>query len=332
MALQLVVVNLRAVGAVALDVLGELDGGRRGDEATIDATDERVCAQTVRAVDGVVALARGEKAGNGRPLLEIYSQPAHRIMPAEEDAHRDVARVVADEHLVNFQNRAELLVESLGRDVRQVEVDLILAVDAVAVETDLEDFARRNVAGDEVAVGWILLFEEVPALRLGDGRRLSLVALRLRHPHAPALAARRLGHQAQLVLARNRSRVHLDALAVGLTRALLVAGRDGRAGADHRGRRLTEDEPRPARRDDDGVGGESLQLKRRALHRHQAPADAVVVLYEREHLPVLVLLHLAGVLVPAHLLVQSVKKLLTRRGTGKRRAVVERAASDESPG
>jgi hypothetical protein len=52
--------------------------------------------------------------------------------------------------------------------VRQVEVDLVLAVDAVAVEADLEDFARGDVARDEVAVGRVLLFEEVPAVALGD--------------------------------------------------------------------------------------------------------------------------------------------------------------------
>ena len=232
--LQLVVVNLRPVRAVALDVLSELDGGGRGDESAVDAGDERVCAEAVRAVDGVVALARGEEPRNVRPLLVIDPQAAHRVVDAGEDTHRDVARVVADEHLVDFENRAELAVESLGRDVRQIEVDLVVAVDAEAVEADLENLARRDVARDEVAVGRVLLFEEVPALGLGDGRRLAFIILRLRHPHAPALAARRLGHQTQLVLAGDRGRVDLNELAVGVARALLIARRDGRARADHR--------------------------------------------------------------------------------------------------
>src|SRR4051812_26074654 len=96
----------------------------------------------------VVALARGEKAGDVRALLEVNPEAAHRVMYAGKDSHRHVARVVADKHLVDFENRAELLVQSLRRDVRQIQVDLILAVDAHAFETDLENLARRDVARD----------------------------------------------------------------------------------------------------------------------------------------------------------------------------------------
>ena len=108
--LQLVVVNTRAIGPVALQVFGVLDCGGRGDEAAVDATDERVRAETVRAVYGVVALARREKAGDVRPLVEVNPQAAHRVVDAGEDAHGHVARVVADEHLVDFEYRAELAV------------------------------------------------------------------------------------------------------------------------------------------------------------------------------------------------------------------------------
>ena len=45
-----------------------------------------------------------------------------------------------------------------------------------------------------------------------------------------------------------------------------------------------------------------------------------------EELPPLVLVHLALGLVAAHLLVECVEQLLARRGAGKRRAMVERAA------
>src|SRR5205823_14722263 len=118
----------------------------------------------------------------------------------------------------------ELAVERLGRDVSQIEKNLILAADAVAIKTNLKDFARGNVARHEVAVCRILLFEKVPTLALWNRRRRALIILRLRHPHAPAFAARRLRHQAQFVLARYRSRMDLDELAIGITRALLITG------------------------------------------------------------------------------------------------------------
>jgi len=62
-------------------------------------------------------------------------------------------RIVAHKHLVDFENRAELAVECGGVDVRQVEIDLILAADAHPIETDLKDFACCDVARDEIAVG-----------------------------------------------------------------------------------------------------------------------------------------------------------------------------------
>ena len=48
--------------------------------------------------------------------------------------------------------------------MREIEIDLVLTADAIAFEADLEDLARGDVARNEVAVGRIFLFEEVPAL------------------------------------------------------------------------------------------------------------------------------------------------------------------------
>ena len=82
-------------------------------------------------------------------------------MHAREDTHRHMPRIVADEHLVDLENRAELSVQCLSRDVSQVEINLVLAADAVAIETDLKDFARRNVARHKIAVRRIFLFKKV---------------------------------------------------------------------------------------------------------------------------------------------------------------------------
>ena len=45
----------------------------------------------------------------------------------------------------------------------EIEINLVLAVDTKAVETNLKDFARSDVAWHKVAVRRIFFFEEVPA-------------------------------------------------------------------------------------------------------------------------------------------------------------------------
>ena len=67
-------------------------------------------------------------------------------------------------HFVDFENRAELSIQHLGGDVRQVEIDLILTTNTFAFYADLKNFASGNVAGDQIAVGGKLLLEEIPAL------------------------------------------------------------------------------------------------------------------------------------------------------------------------
>ena len=60
----------------------------------------------------------------------------------------------------------------------RVEVDHGLAVDAHAVLVDdFEDGSGGDVAGDEVAVLGVPLFEEVPAVGLGNGFGYALVVL-----------------------------------------------------------------------------------------------------------------------------------------------------------
>ena len=120
--------------------------------------------------------------------------------------------------------------------------------------------------------------------------------------------------------------MNLDELAVRVFRALLVAGGDGAAGADHRVRRLAEDQTRSTGRDDHGVGRKRFQLERLQVHRDQAAAHLMVVENERQHFPVLELSDLAADFVTAHLLVERVKKLLAGRGAGESRAVMFRAA------
>ena len=181
----------------------------------------------------IITFARRQQSGDVCVLIEINPEAAHRIMDAGEDAHRHVTRIVAHKHFVNLQDRPELLIERLCRNMGQIEEDLILAIHAHAVETDLEDFTCGNVARHQVAVGGILLFEKIPAFLFGNRGWRSLVAFPAWDPDAAAFAARRLAHQTQLVVAGDRRRMHLDEFAVGVPGPLLITSRDGAARAHH---------------------------------------------------------------------------------------------------
>ncbi len=52
--------------------------------------------------------------------------------------------------------------------MRQIKIDLILARDAVALKTDLEYLARRDVARNEIAIRRIFFLEEIPTLVFGN--------------------------------------------------------------------------------------------------------------------------------------------------------------------
>ena len=107
--------------------------------------------------------------------LEVDPEAAHRVVHGGEDAHRVLVRVLADELLVDLEDAGELLAEHLARQVRHVEVDLVLVLAALRVEDAaplvealLEELAAGDVARDEVAVAGVLLLEEVVAVALGD--------------------------------------------------------------------------------------------------------------------------------------------------------------------
>src|SRR6266404_4321588 len=95
-----------------------------------------------------------------------------------------MARIVADEHLVNLENGAEFAIECFRRNMRQVEIYLVFTAYTVAVNAHLKDLSRGNVARNKVAISRILFFEEVPPLVLGNRRRRSRVTFLPGNPNA----------------------------------------------------------------------------------------------------------------------------------------------------
>src|SRR5215831_14358592 len=100
-------------------------------------------------------------------------------------------------------------------------------------------------------------------------------------------------------------------------RALLVAGRDGAAGADHRVGRLAEDQSRPAGRHNYGVSWEGLQFQRLQIHCDETTAYLMAVHDERHHLPRLILRYLAADFVAPHLFIERVEQLLSGGSAGE---------------
>ncbi len=248
-------------------------------------------------------------------------------MHAGKDFHRHVTRIVAHKFLVDFENAFQLAIEHLAIDVRQVEVNHRLSIDAeVVLVDDLEDRTRCDVAWNQVAVLRIPLLEEVPALIGRNALRIALISGLLRNPHAPAFTTRRLRHQPQLVFAGDRSWVHLNEFAIRVERALLIERALRGPGAYNRVRRLPENHADPAGGHDYRISREGAHFHRAQIHRADAAANLISVQYRGEEFPVLELVNLTFGLVATHLLVERIEKLLTGRRTRKSRPVEERSA------
>src|SRR6266496_3514434 len=120
-------------------------------------------------------------------------------MDAGKNAHRDMPRVIANKHFINFENCAQLPIEYFSRNVREIQINLILASPAVALQAYLKYLPCGDVPGNEVAVSGILLLQKIETLSLWNLRRWSCVALLPRNPHASTFAACTLRHQPQFV-------------------------------------------------------------------------------------------------------------------------------------
>ena len=207
---------------------------RSSDESAENARGQRIRAQPIRAVILILALACGENSRNVGRLVEVHPQAAHGVMHARENLHWRGARIVAHKLLINFQNTFKLSVERGAVNVGQVKINHRLAIDAeVLLVNNFKNGAGRDISRYQVAILRIPLFEEIPALVLRNTLGIALVARILRDPYPSPFAAGRLRHQPQFVFSRDRSRVNLDELAVGVITALLIECRLCRPSADN---------------------------------------------------------------------------------------------------
>ena len=171
----------------------------------------------------VFAFARRVNPGNiGGLILGIYPNPAHGVVHGWKDFHRLFARIDAAELFVNLQNPFELAVQSLARDVRHIQIHRRLSIDSqFFLIHDAVNRARGDIPRHQIPVLRIPFFQKIKSFRLRNALRRALFRRTARHPHAPALAARRFTHQPKLVFARDRGRMHLDEFSVRVIHALL---------------------------------------------------------------------------------------------------------------
>src|SRR5208337_3166088 len=98
-------------------------------------------------MNGVIALTAGVETLDVGELVEVNPQAAHGVVHAGKDLHGGVARIVADELLVDLEDAFEFAVERGAVDVGQVKIDHRLAINAeVMLVNHFVDGAGGDVA------------------------------------------------------------------------------------------------------------------------------------------------------------------------------------------
>ena len=118
----------------------------------------------------------------------------------------------------------------------------------------------------------------------------------------------------------------LEELRIAEFSTLLVNGRNSRAVADRGSRAAAVYLARATRSEDDNISRERNDLIGVHVLGNDTTADTVFVLDDLDEFPELVLLDAALDFPATDLLIKSIEELLTRRGTGKHRALVLLAA------
>ncbi len=233
---------------VGVDVVEHVAAGAAAED---DEVDQRVSAESVGAVDADAGgLTGGVEAGDDRaalvaddPALDVGREAAHRVVGRRLDRDRLGLRLDAEVGAGEVGDVGQLLVDQLGRQVGEVEVDVILAVNAAPFLDLLVDEAGDHVAGGEVLEGGGVAFGEGLAVAVAEDA---------------ALAAGRLREEdAELV---NAGRVELVELHVHQRHAAAVGDGDAVAGAGHRVRGDLVDPAEAAGGDQDRFGVDGVDL------------------------------------------------------------------------
>ena len=189
----------------------------------------------------------------------VGGDPAHRVVGRGLDRHRLLRRLDAQVHARELRDVGELLLDHLGRQVREVEVHHVPVRPGAAALLDLlVDRAAHHVARREVLDRGRVALHEALAVLVANDR--ALAARRLRQQHAELVQARRVELEHLHVLERDAAPQH---------------DRRPVAGERVRVRRDPEHPPVAAGGEQHGLGPEHVDLAGRELVRDDAAARAV---------------------------------------------------------
>ena len=262
------VLRQRAVGGVAGDHAGAAP--RRGPPEH-DDVEQRVGSQAVGPVHrdaGRLAdrhQARHDRAGIVPPArdhltVDVAGNAAHVVVHGGQDRDRLPCHVDAGEYPRRLRDAGQALVDHLGAEVLQVQVDVVALRTDAAPLADLDRHrAADHVAGRQVLGIRRIAFHE--ALAGGVPEDAALAPHALGDQAAGAVDAGRVELHELHVLQRQPGAKHH---AAAVARAG-VGGRAGKIGAAV-----------AARRDDGHVGAEAVQGPAGHVERHHAAALAVL--------------------------------------------------------
>jgi hypothetical protein len=238
-----------------------------------DDVEERVGAETVRTVHGHTrSLARGVQARHDLVLAlrilsddfasELGRDTAHVVVHSREDGDRLLRDVNAGEDGRGLGDTRETLGEDVGRQVAQLEEDMVLVLADTATLADLDRHGTR----DNVTRGQVLRRRRVPLHK----------PLALAVQEVASLAARALGDEAACAV--DAGRVELDELEVleGKARARNHGVAVARACVRRRAAEVRATVP--AGSEDSLVRAETVECA--VLHVQRNHADALAVLHD----------------------------------------------------
>src|SRR5579884_3542607 len=154
-----------------------------------DQVYQRVCAEAIGSVYGDACdLACRVEAGQRRPLriddhaaIVIGRSAAHRVVRGRLNWYRLIDRLDAQVVTGEVGDVGQLFGNNLRTQVAQVEIDIVLAVYAVAFVNLLENAARDDIAWREVFKGGHVLGHKVFALAVEQLRAFATSALAEQH-------------------------------------------------------------------------------------------------------------------------------------------------------
>ena len=292
-----------------------LDHCRAGHSTAVHSRKQRVSTQTVSTVIHIITLTGSKKTGDTGLMLPINVDTAHKVVYGRENLHRNFMRVIAVEGLVNIHNTFQTAIQIIVGQMAQIQIYLIFAVNAKThIDANVINLTRSNITGHQISIGRITLLQEVPRFAVFIS------------PDTRTVATGRLRHQAVFVITGHSGRVDLDKLTVSVGYTVLIKDGCRRAGIDDRVSRTAVNHTCTAGSDNYRISNKILDLHSSQILCYNAFADAVVIEDQVDHFPVLVFGNETENLLMAHLLIQSIKQLLTGGGTGKSGTFILNAA------